>query len=541
MNKKEILFGVEARNKMLSGLEKTYNAVSSTLGPCGRTVVIKQPNESPTITKDGVTVAREIKLEDNFEDLGVELLREVSMKTNDKAGDGTTTSTVLAYSIAKEGLKAISAGAKPIAIKRGIDKATEIIVNEVKKISKEINGAEDIKNVARISANNDDEFGSLVSEAFSKVGKNGVISISESKSTNTTVKIVNGLEFDSGYLSPYFVTDKNLMTVDYTDPYILVTDRSIGVLNDLVSVLEGVAKSGKPLVIIADNVEGEALAALVVNTLRGALKVVAVKAPSYGDSRADHLHDICALTGATLISDNTGIGFSQVTLKELGTCSSVKVTKDETTLVGANEANRENLDKRIIELEEKLKDPNISSFDKDHLQDRLAKLSDGVALIEVGAVTETELKEKRFRLEDTLQATRAAVEEGIVPGGGVTLIKASEAITEEVYNKYDLDIQTGFKIVKEAVKLPLCKIAENAGMNGYVIVDKIEELNKNNSDYNTIYCYDAYNDRYELASVSGIVDPTKVTRCSIQNAASIAGLLITSECCIVDKETKEDN
>ena len=528
MNSKELAFNSEARTKLMEGVSKVAEAVMTTLGPCGRNVVIEQLYESPTITKDGVTVAKEIVLEDRFENVGAQLLKVVSSKTNDVAGDGTTTATVIAYSIIKEGIKAITSGAKPIMVKRGIDKATKILVKEIEKLSRPINSSQDVINIASISANNDEELGKLVADTIEKVGKDGVVTVEESNNMDTTIEIVDGMQIDNGYLSSYFSTDKEHLTVSFNDAYVLITDKTFSNFNECLQLLDQVAKSGKQLLIIADNVEREALSALILNNMRGAIKVCAIKAPNFGSVRMAMLEDIASLTGGTLISETKGINLSDATIDMLGKAHSIKVDKDKTIIVG-NKDNKDAVEERIKTIKVELEKETAESS-KEILRSRIAKLTGGVAVISIGAITETEMKETRYRIEDTIAATRAALEEGIVVGGGVTLLKASLALTDSKMSKLSEDEAIGFKILKKAIEEPIRQIAENAGVDGSVIVDKII-----NSESDT-FGYDAYNDEYvEDMFERGIVDPTKVTRCALQNASSVAGMLLTTECAIVNK------
>lgn len=539
-NSKLIKFNDDARSKVMIGAKKVYDAVSVTLGPAGRNVMIAKDYESPTVTKDGVTVAKEVILKDPFENAGAQMVINGCSSSNDKAGDGSSTATVLSYSIAKEGMKAVDKGANAIDIQRGINKAVDFVVKELKGMSKEVSGSEDIKAVATISANGDSELGALVAEAIEKVGKDGTIVPAESKTMETTVKVVEGMKFDNGFLSAYFATDQQTMTTEFQDAFILVTDKSIGAMKDLIPILEKVAAAGKPLLIIADNVEGEALTTLLVNNMRGAIKSCAVKAPGYGDARDNNLQDIAILTGATLVSDKFGIKFDTLKLENLGKCSSVKITKEDTTIVGG-QGNKEKIAERISEIKARL-ETETSNSEKEVLQSRIGKLAGGVAVIELGAVTETEMKEKKFRLEDTLAATRAAVEEGIIPGGGTPLAVISERMTSVAApDGMTSDEMTGWAIVEEAIKLPLKKIAENSGVSGEVVINEVLKANINVKDNNLIG-YNARTGKFENFIETGIIDPTKVTRCALQNAASVAGMMLTTECVIVpEPEEKKDN
>ena len=521
---KQLVYSEEARKKMLSGVEQIAKAVKVTLGPCGRLVMLDKKYGSPTITKDGVSVAKEVELKDPFENMGAQLVREVSSKTNDVAGDGTTTATVLAYAIVREGLKAVSAGMTPIEIKRGIDKATALAIAEVKKNSRAVKGNDDITHVATISANNDPEIGKILAEAIEKVGTDGVITVEESKNMDTTVKTVEGMQFDRGYINAYFVNDRDRMECNYENPYILIHDEKISTMKDLLPLLEKVAQTGRPLVIIAEDVDGEALTTLVVNSIRGTLKCVAVKAPGFGDRRKEMLNDIAILTGGKVITKDLGLKLESATLEDLGTAKSVKIDKDNTTIVdGAGD--KDTISARIAEIKAAV-EKSTSDYDKEKLKERLAKLSGGVAVIEIGAITETEMKEKKFRVEDTLAATRAALEEGIVSGGGLALIEASKVLDADKADLYG-DEKVGFQIVKRALEEPIRQIAENAGVDGAVIADKAKN-EKPGVGYN------AAKGEWVNMMDAGIIDPAKVTRCALQNAASVAGMLLTTECAITD-------
>ena len=521
---KQLVYSEDARKKMLSGVEQIARAVKVTLGPCGRLVMLDKKYGAPTITKDGVSVAKEIELKDPFENMGAQLVREVSSKTNDVAGDGTTTATVLAYAIVREGLKAVSAGMTPIEIKRGIDKATAIAVEEVKKNSRAVKGNEDITHVATISANNDPEIGKILADAIEKVGKDGVITVEESKNMDTTVKTVEGMQFDRGYISSYFVNDRERMEVNYNDAYVLIYDEKISTMKDLLPVLEKVAQTGKPLIIISEDLDGEALATLVVNSIRGTLKCCAVKAPGFGDRRKEMLEDIAILTGGTVITKDLGLKLESTELADLGQVKSVKIDKDNTTLVdGAGD--KKAIADRVAEIKNQI-EKSTSDYDKEKLKERLAKLSGGVAVINIGAITETEMKEKKFRVEDTLAATRAALEEGIVSGGGLALIEASKVLDAEKENLTG-DEKVGFQIIKRALEEPIRQIAENAGVDGAVIADKAKAEKKGVG-------YNAATDEWVDMMEAGIIDPAKVTRCALQNAASVAGMLLTTECAITD-------
>jgi chaperonin GroEL len=505
-------------------------AVKVTLGPKGRNVVIDKKFGSPTVTKDGVTVAKEIELDDPVQNMGAQMVKEVATKTSDVAGDGTTTATVLAQAIYREGLKSVTAGINPMAIKRGIDKAVETVVADLKKISVETEGKKEIAQVGSISANNDQEIGDLIADAMEKVGKDGVITVEEAKGLETTLETVDGMQFDRGYLSPYFVTDPEKMEAALEDAYILIHDKKISAMKDLLPVLEKVAQTGKPMLIIAEDIEGEALATLVVNKLRGTLKVCAVKAPGFGDRRKAMLQDIAILTGApSVISEELGFKLENAVLSDLGQAKRIVIDKDNTTLVdGAGEQDK--IQGRIQEIKAAV-DKSTSDYDKEKLQERLAKLAGGVAVINVGAATETEMKEKKARVEDALHATRAAVEEGIVPGGGVALLRAQTKLEKLTGN--DDDENVGIAIVRRALEEPTRIIASNAGVEGSIVVDKIRNKKEKNFGYN------AQTDTYEDLVAAGVIDPTKVTRTALQNAASVAGLLLTTECVVVEKKEEE--
>ncbi|MHB1546879.1 MAG: chaperonin GroEL [bacterium] len=522
---KELKFSSEARAEILSGVNALADAVKVTLGPKGRNVVIEKSFGSPTITKDGVTVAKEIELSDKFQNMGAQMVKEVASKTSDTAGDGTTTATVLTQAIYKEGVKYVTAGASPIYVKRGIDKAVEEIVKELKKISKPIQDQKEIAQVGTISANNDETIGSIIAEAMDKVGKEGVITVEEAKSMETTLEVVEGMQFDRGYLSPYFVTDSERMECVLDDPYILINEKKISAMKDLLPILEQIAKSGRPFIIISEDVEGEALATLVVNKLRGTLNCCAVKAPGFGDRRKAMLEDLAVLTGGQVISEDIGVKLESITLKDLGHAKRITVDKDNTTIVdGAG--SKTDIEKRVKQIRAQIEE-STSDYDKEKLQERLAKLIGGVAVINVGAATETEMKEKKARVEDALHATRAAVEEGIVPGGGVALLRAAKAIDKLKGANHDED--SGVKIIKRAVQEPLRMIAENAGVEGSIVIDKV--LNNDGASYG----YNAAADKYEDLIKAGIIDPTKVERTALQNAASVASLMLTTEAMIADK------
>jgi chaperonin GroEL len=526
---KDLEFNTEARAKLKKGVDKLAQAVKVTLGPKGRNVVIEKKFGSPTVTKDGVTVAKEIELEDPIEDLGAKMVKEVATKTSDNAGDGTTTATVLAQAIFAEGLKSVTAGINPMGLKRGIEAAVEQVVEELKKISVETSGKKEIAQVATISANSDAQIGDLIADAMEKVGKDGVITVEEAKGLETTLETVDGMQFDRGYLSPYFVTDPDKMETVLEEPMILIHDKKIGSMKDLLPVLEKVAQMGKPLLIIAEDVEGEALATLVVNKLRGTLKVAAVKAPGFGDRRKQMLQDIAILTGGQVISEELGFKLENAVVSDLGSAKRVVIDKDNTTIVdGAGE--EDSIKGRISEIRVSI-DKTTSDYDREKLQERLAKLAGGVAVINVGAATETEMKEKKARVEDALHATRAAVEEGIVPGGGSALLWTQKAL-----DKFKLDHQDeniGVQIVRRALEAPLRQIAQNAGAEGSIVVERVREKNEKNWGYN------AATEVYEDMVKAGVIDPTKVTRTALQNAASISGLLLTTECVVVEEPENE--
>ncbi|HQR18549.1 MAG TPA: chaperonin GroEL [Gemmatimonadales bacterium] len=528
MASKELLFSVDARAKLKKGVDQLAEAVKVTLGPKGRNVVIDKKFGSPTITKDGVTVAKEIELADPIENMGAQMVKEVATKTSDLAGDGTTTATVLAQAIYREGLKNVTAGANPMELKRGIDRAVELIVEELKRLSVTTTGKKEIAQVGAISANNDKEIGDLIAEAMEKVGKDGVITVEEAKGLDTTLETVDGMQFDRGYLSPYFVTDPEKMEAVLDAPYILIHDKKISAMKDLLPVLEKVAQTGKPMLIIAEDIEGEALATLVVNKLRGTLKVAAVKAPGFGDRRKEMLLDIAKLTGGKVISEELGFKLENAVLADLGSAKRVTVDKDNTTLVDGK-GKEGDVQGRIKEIRAAI-EKSTSDYDREKLQERLAKLAGGVAVINVGAATETEMKEKKARVEDALHATRAAVEEGIVPGGGVALIRA-QAVLEKIKGLTE-DEKIGVEIVRRAIEEPIRAISINAGVEGSIVLAKVKESKEKNFGYN------AATDTYEDLVKSGVIDPTKVTRTALQNAASIAALLLTTECVVVER--KED-
>ncbi len=525
---KQLEFDEAARQKLLAGVTKIAKAVKSTLGPAGRNVVIAKSFGSPNITKDGVTVAKEIELEDAYENMGAQLVREVSSKTNDIAGDGTTTATVLAESIYREGLRNVTAGANPISLQRGINKAAAAIVEELKGISKPVDSTREIAQVATVSANWDSEIGDIIAEAMDKVGKDGTITVEEAKGIDTSLDVVEGMQFDKGYLSPYFVTNADAMEAALESPYILIFEKKISNLKDFLPVLEKVAKTGKPFLIIAEDIEGEALAALVVNRLRGTLNVCAVKAPGFGDRRKAMLQDIAVLTGGQCISEDLGLKLENVDLDQLGLAKRVVVSKDTTVIIeGAGKS--ADISARVSQIRKQIQE-STSDYDREKLQERLAKLAGGVAVIKVGAATETEMKEKKDRVDDALHATRAAVEEGIVPGGGVALIRAQKAVDTLTLTG---DEATGAAIVRRAVESPLRQLVENAGREAALIVEKVKSLATPTEGYNVV------TDTYEDLLTSGVVDPTKVTRSALQNAASIAGLMLTTECLIADLPEKK--
>ncbi|MGB9696850.1 MAG: chaperonin GroEL [Ignavibacteria bacterium] len=528
MTAKLITFDTEARTALLKGVDKLANAVKVTLGPKGRNVLIDKKFGAPTVTKDGVTVAKEIELEDPIENMGAQMVKEVASKTSDVAGDGTTTATVLAQAIFREGLKNVTGGANPMDLKRGIDIAVEELVKGLKELSSPIKENKEIAQVGAISANNDMAIGELIANAMDKVGKDGVITVEEAKGTETTLDVVEGMQFDRGYLSPYFVTNADSMEAELEDPYILIHDKKISSMKDLLPILEKIAQAGRSLLIIAEDVEGEALATLVVNKLRGTLKVCAVKAPGFGDRRKAMLEDIAILTNGTVISEEKGYKLENATLSYLGTAKRVVIDKDNTTIVeGAGKT--EDIKKRINEIKAQI-EKTTSDYDKEKLQERLAKLSGGVAVLKIGAPTEVEMKEKKARVEDALHATRAAVEEGIVPGGGVAFLRVAPRL-DKIKNDND-DIMLGIKIVKRAIEEPIRQIVINAGEEGSVIVNKVKE-GKGSFGYN------AATDTYEDLVKAGVIDPTKVTRVALENAASVASLLIMTEATVVEKPEKE--
>ena len=526
---KEIKFNTESRDGLKAGVDKLADAVKVTLGPKGRNVVISKSFGGPSITKDGVSVAKEIELEDALENMGAQMVKEVASKTADMAGDGTTTATLLAQAIVKEGLKNVTAGANPMDLKRGIDKSVKEIIKNLQSQSQEVGDSfEKIKQVGTISANNDEVIGSLISQAMEKVGKNGVITVEEAKGTDTTVEVVEGMQFDRGYLSPYFVTDTEKMITELENPYILLYDKKISNMKGLLPILEPAAQSGKPLLIIAEDIDGEALSTLVVNKIRGSLKIAAIKAPGFGDRRKAMLEDIAILTGGTLISEDTGMMLENTTLEMLGTCEKVTIDKDNTVIVNGN-GEKKNITDRVNEINAHIKQ-TTSDYDKEKLQERLAKLSGGVAVLYVGAASEVEMKEKKDRVDDALNATRAAVEEGIVPGGGVALIRAKDSLKN--VTPENKDEETGINIIRNIVEVPLKQIVSNAGGEGAVVISKIEE-GKDDFGYN------AKTEEYVNMLKEGIIDPKKVTRIALENAASVASMILTTECTLTD--IKEDN
>jgi chaperonin GroEL len=527
---KMLFFDIEARNKMKKGVDTMADAVKVTLGPKGRNVVIEKKFGAPAITKDGVTVAKEIELEDPIENMGAQMVKEVASKTADIAGDGTTTATVLAQAIVKEGLKNVTAGANPMDLKRGIDKAVDAVVANLKKQSEVVgNDNKKIMQVATISANNDSNIGELIAEAMKRVGKEGVITVEEAKGTDTTVDVVEGMQFDRGYVSPYFVTNSEKMEAELSNPFILIYDKKISAMKDILHILEKVAQSGRPLLIIAEDLEGEALATLVVNKLRGTIKVAAVKAPGFGDRRKEMLQDIAVLTAGIVISEEQGYKLENADLSYLGTAESVTIDKDNTTVVGGK-GKKADITARVNQIKAQI-ETTTSDYDKEKLQERLAKLSGGVAVLYVGAATEVEMKEKKDRVDDALHATRAAVEEGIVPGGGVAYVRASDSLIKLTGDNEDET--TGIAIVRKAIEAPLRTIVENAGLEASVVINKIKE---GKADYG----FNARTEKYENLFKAGVIDPTKVSRVALENAASIAGMLLTTECVIADKPKKEE-
>ena len=530
MAAKKLVYGDEARAKLKAGVDKLANAVKVTLGPRGREVILEKKWGSPVVTKDGVSVAKEIELADPYENMAAQLVKEVASKTADVAGDGTTTATILTQAIYEEGLKAIASGANPVYVKRGIDEAVKIIIEELKKISKPVSGRKEIEQVATISANNDPEIGKIIADAMEKVGKDGVITVEESKSAETVLEVTEGMQFDRGYLSPYFVTNPEKMEAVLENPYILIYEKKISNIRELLPVLEKVVQTNRPLLIIAEDVEGEALATLVVNHIKGVLKVCAVKAPGFGERRKAMLQDIAILTGGTAITEDLGIKLESVDLDMLGKADKVVVDKDNTTIIGGK-GNPEDIKARIEQIKKQI-ETTTSEYDKEKLQERLAKLAGGVAIIKVGAATEAELKEKKDRVDDAVHATKAAVEEGIVPGGGVALYRASRALCN--INEENPDKAWGIKIVRNACKVPIKQIAYNAGFEGSVIVEKIKDSE------NVNYGFNAATGEFVDMVEAGIIDPTKVVRTALQNAASIAGTMLTAECLVAEIKEKEE-
>ena len=528
-NAKELHFDVDARGSLKKGIDQLARAVAVTLGPKGRNVVIDKKFGSPTVTKDGVTVAKEVELDDPMENMGAQMVKEVATKTSDDAGDGTTTATVLAQAIFREGIKSVTAGINPMAIKRGIDKAVESVVADLEKLSVPTQGKKEIAQVGSISANSDQEIGDLIADAMEKVGKDGVITVEEAKGLATELETVDGMQFDRGYLSPYFVTDPEKMEAGLEDVHILIHDKKISAMKDLLPVLEKVAQTGNPLLIIAEDVEGEALATLVVNKLRGTLKVCSVKAPGFGDRRKAMLQDIAVLTGGKVISEEVGFKLENAVLSDLGRAKRLVIDKDNTTIIDGAGAEKD-IQGRIQEIKAAI-DKSTSDYDQEKLQERLAKLAGGVAVINVGAATETEMKEKKARVEDALHATRAAVQEGIVPGGGVALLHSQAKLKK--LKLADPDEQVGANIVMRALEEPMRCIAGNAGVEGSIVVEKVRTSKDKN------YGYNAQSDVYEDLVAAGVIDPTKVTRAALQNAASVAGLLLTTECVVVEKKEDE--
>ncbi len=527
MAAKMIAYGSEAREMMLKGVNTLADAVKVTLGPKGRNVVLEKSFGAPNVTKDGVTVAKEIEISEKFENMGAQMVKTVASKTSDVAGDGTTTATVLAQAIYREGQKLVASGVNPMALKRGIDKGVEAVVAELKKIAKPIKNKTEIAQVGIISANNDQQIGNLISDAMDKVGKEGVITVEEAKSMETSLKLVEGMEFDRGYISPHFITNFEKMETVLEEPYILIYDKKISALKDMIPLLESTARSGRPLLIIAEDVEGEALATLVLNKLRGTLKAAAVKAPGFGDRRKAMLEDIAILTGGELVSEEMGIKLEKVTLNDLGTCKTVKITKDNTTIVdGAGK--KQKIEARIRQIRAQIEE-TTSDYDREKLQERLAKMTGGVAVISMGAATEIEMKEKKARVEDALNATRAAVEEGIVPGGGVALVRCISVL--DTVNAPG-EQKNGIAILKRALEEPLRQIAENAGIEGSVVLNKVIEGKED-------FGFNAASMKYENLIASGVIDPAKVVRFALQNAASVAGLMLTTEAMIADKPKKE--
>ena len=529
MAAKDVVFGAEARERMLRGVDVLANAVKVTLGPKGRNVIIDKSFGAPRTTKDGVTVAKEIELEDKFENMGAQMLKEVASKTNETAGDGTTTATVLAQAIVREGLKAVAAGMNPMDLKRGIDKAVAEVVGTIRKQSKQVSDSSEIAQVGTISANGEKAIGDMIAQAMKKVGNEGVITVEEAKSLDSELEVVEGMQFDRGYISPYFVTNADKMTTELENPYILIYEKKLSGLQAMLPLLESVVQSGRPLLIIAEDVEGEALATLVVNKLRGGLKVAAVKAPGFGDRRKAMLQDIAILTGGEMISEDLGIKLENVTVQMLGKAKRVSITKDDTTIVRGG-GKKEEIEARVSQIRQQIEDTS-SDYDREKLQERLAKLAGGVAVIKVGGATEIEVKEKKDRVDDALNATRAAVEEGIVPGGGVALLHASKGLKAKGDND---DQEAGINIVRRALQAPIRQIAENAGVEGSIVVGKVMDQKS------PTFGYDAQNDTYVDLIEKGIIDPAKVVRTALQDAASVAGLLVTTEAGVAELPKKDD-
>jgi chaperonin GroEL len=529
MAAKDVVFAAQARERMLKGVDVLANAVKVTLGPKGRNVIIDKSFGAPRTTKDGVTVAKEIELEDKFENMGAQMLKEVASKTNETAGDGTTTATVLAQAIVREGLKAVAAGMNPMDLKRGIDKAVAEVVSTIKKQSKEVSGSSEIAQVGTISANGEKAIGDMIAQAMKKVGTEGVITVEEAKSLDSELEVVEGMQFDRGYISPYFVTNAEKMTAELEDPYILIYEKKLSGLQAMLPLLESVVQSGRPLLIIAEDVEGEALATLVVNKLRGGLKVAAVKAPGFGDRRKAMLQDIAVLTGGEMVSEDLGIKLENVTVQMLGKAKRVNITKDDTTIVRGG-GKKDEIDARVAQIRQQIED-TTSDYDREKLQERLAKLAGGVAVVKVGGATEIEVKEKKDRVDDALNATRAAVEEGIVPGGGVALLHAAKALKVKGDND---DQEAGVNIVRRALQAPIRQISENAGVEGSIVVGKVMDQKS------PTFGYDAQNDTYVDLIAKGIIDPAKVVRTALQDAASVAGLLVTTEAGVAETPKKDD-
>jgi chaperonin GroEL len=530
MAAKQISFSFTARDSVLKGVDKLANAVKATLGPRGRNVLIEKTFGAPVVTKDGVTVAKEIELEDKFENMGAQMVKEVASRTSDVAGDGTTTATVLAQAIFREGIKLVAAGHDPMKLKRGIEKAVDVVVGEIRKLSKQVKGRKEIAQVATISANGDETIGNTIADAMEKVGKDGVITVEEGRSLDTTLEVVEGMQFDRGYLSPYFVTNPEKMQIELDEPYILLYDKKISGMKDLIPLLEEVARSGKPVVVLAEDIEGEALATLVVNKIRGTLKCAAVKAPGFGDRRKAMLEDIAVLTGGKLIAEEAGMKLENASIKDMGRAKRVIIDKDNTTIV-SGAGKKPEIEGRIKQIKTQIEE-STGEYDREKLQERLAKLAGGVAVIRVGAATESEMKEKKARVEDALNATRAAVEEGIVPGGGVAFIRAIKGLDN--ITEVDDEERAGVNIVKKVLEEPLREIASNAGWDGSIVVEKVKEGKGSHG-------FDAARLEYCDLVDAGIVDPTKVARYALQNAASVAGLLLTTEALIAEKPKKKDD